>query len=130
MSDEHARRLAKLVKLQNQLKALHENRRAALLAKAGAAGREAEELAAKFDEADSLSALFPEIYHKRISDAVIVRDASLDAAGAEAERLTTATLRARIVEEAHRLASRHADRQSGERDLLDLLDRGGAKPAK
>lgn len=61
MSGERKKRLAKLVTLQNQLKALHETRHSVYVATANAAEREAHQLAARFDDPDSLSGLFPDI---------------------------------------------------------------------
>ncbi len=62
-------RLKKLVAVQEQLKALHETRRATLLAEAHAAEAEAHALAQRFDEPNSLSGLFPDLYNRRIAGA-------------------------------------------------------------
>ena len=47
--------------VQEQLKALHEMRRAGFLAEASSAESEAAELRRRFDAEDSMSSLFPEI---------------------------------------------------------------------
>ncbi|RWX58286.1 hypothetical protein EN780_37260, partial [Mesorhizobium sp. M4B.F.Ca.ET.089.01.1.1] len=59
-------RLRKLVKVQEQLKALHETRHATFVAAAGAAEAEARELVEHFDADQSLAGLFPDLYHRRI----------------------------------------------------------------
>ena len=64
-------RLKKLVSVQEQLKALHEMRHAGFLAEASSAESEAAELRERFDAEGSLSALFPEIYHRRIDQALM-----------------------------------------------------------
>jgi hypothetical protein len=63
-------RLKKLASVQEQLKAFHEMRYASFRAQAGAAETEAEELRTSFDRQDAMSALFPEIYHRRIERAL------------------------------------------------------------
>jgi hypothetical protein len=67
-------RLKKLVEVQEQLKAFHEMRRATALAEAAAAGREAAELAARFDAPDSLTDLFPDLYARGVERALRRQD--------------------------------------------------------
>lgn len=115
-------RLKKLVEVQEQLKALHEMRRAGFLAKAVAAEQEASEIAARFDAPDSLSTLFPEIYQQRIAAARAERDRALDDARREAGSLATATARTNMVERAYRAARREDERQRSDRERLDLIE--------
>ena len=77
-------RLKKLVGVQEQLKALHEMRRAGFLAEAASAESEAAELRQRFDAEGSLSTLFPEIYHRRIDQAVMRAASNLNLAQEEA----------------------------------------------
>jgi len=115
-------RLKKLVEVQEQLKALHEARRARFLADAATAEAEAEALAQRFDEAGSLSALFPELYHRRISGELARRDASLENARREAGMLAAASARTNMVERAYRDASRRDERRRADRERLDLIE--------
>jgi hypothetical protein len=108
--------------VQEQLKALHEARRAGFLAEAAAAEAEAVALAERFDDANSLSALFPDLYHRRIAGAAARRDASTESAVREAGLVATATARVNMVERAYRDASRHEERRRADRDRLDLIE--------
>ena len=115
-------RLKKLVSVQEQLKALHETRHAGFLAQAAAAGQEAEELAARSDGATSLSGLFPDLYHRRISQALTRQVDNQDLARAEAERVAAATARTNMVERSYREARQKDDRARGERDTLEMIE--------
>ncbi|TIW86588.1 MAG: hypothetical protein E5V59_28490, partial [Mesorhizobium sp.] len=95
-------RLKKLVKVQEQLKALHETRHATFLAAAGAAETEAKELVGHFDQSGSLSALFPDLYHRRIAQAVVRQEANLAYAKQEASLIAAATARTNMVERAYK----------------------------
>ena len=99
-------RLRKLVDVQEQLKALHEMRRATALAEASAAGREAEELAARFDAEDSLTDLFPDLYARRVERALRRQDQRLATARKEADHVATQTARTNMVERSWREARR------------------------
>jgi hypothetical protein len=115
-------RLRKLVEVQEQLKALHETRRAGFLAEAAAADEEARAIAERFDAPDSLAALFPDLYHNRIAGALARRDASVEAARREAGLIATATARTNMVERAYRTARREDERQRGDRERLELIE--------
>lgn len=123
MSVDRKKRLAKLVALQQQLKAFHETRHSGHVAAAQAAEQEARQLAERFDDPDSLSSLFPEIYHSRIAGAFTRRDESLSKAAEEARRVTAATLRAGMVEEAYREVARQVDEQAADRERLEIIER-------
>jgi hypothetical protein len=120
-------RLQKLVKVQGQLKALHETRHAGYLVTATAAGKEAAELADRFDAEGSLSAMFPEIYHGRIGKALARRQENTALARLEAEKLAAATARTNMVEKAYRQARRRDDRDSADRERLDIIERNAAR---
>ena len=121
-------RLSKLMDVQEQLKALHETRRAGHLASAAAAEAEASQLVTRFDEADSLSGLFPEIYHRRIAAALSRKDTELLLAQEEATRIAAATARTNMVERAWRDLSRKDERQQGDRDRLELIEQRLTSP--
>jgi hypothetical protein len=120
-------RLRKLVEVQEQLKALHEMRRAGFLAESAAADEEAKALAQRFDAPDSLAVLFPELYHNRIAGALARRDAKLEDARREAGLVATATARTNMVERAYKTARQEDERQRGDRERLEIIEnrRGG-----
>ncbi len=115
-------RLRKLVTVQEQLKALHEARRAGLLSEAANADTEARALMERFDDPDSLSSLFPDLYHRRIADALTCRDARLESAKVEAGLVAKATARTNMVERAYRDARRQDERQQSDRERLDIIE--------
>ena len=121
-------RLKKLVSVQEQLKALHEMRHAGFLAEASSAETEAAELRERFDAEASLSALFPEIYYRRIDQALMRAATNIDLASEEAGRVATATARTKIVERAYREVSRQDERARSDRERLELIARGNPKP--
>ena len=120
-------RLKKLVDVQEQLKAFHEMRRANALAEAAAAGREAAELAARFDATDALTDLFPDLYARRIERALRRQDQRLASARTEAGHVATQTARANMVERSWREAVRGDERQAQDRATLEAVERGGAR---
>ena len=124
-------RLAKLLLLQRRLKELHEAKHAAFLKEAAAAEKEAADLAERLDADDSLSALFPDLYHQRIGRALVRRDQNRKRAAEEAEKIATANARANVVERVHREAVRKHERLTEEKAILDLIERrlkpGGAE---
>jgi len=120
-------RLKKLVEVQEQLKALHQTRRAGFLAEAAAAEREAQELAEHFDAEGSLAVLFPELYHNRIAGAFRRREESLENARAEAGRVAAATARTNMVERAYKAERADDERQRGDRERLDIIEQARRK---
>ncbi|AZV20311.1 MAG: hypothetical protein E5Y74_30310 [Mesorhizobium sp.] len=114
-------RLKKLVKVQEQLKALHETRHATFLAAASAAEAEARELVGHFDQDDSLSALFPDLYHRRIAQAVVRQEANLASARQEASLIAAATARTNMVERAYKDVRNRDERERSDRERLDLI---------
>lgn len=114
-------RLRKLVKVQEQLKALHETRHAGHVAAANAAETEARELIGHFDQDNSLSGLFPDLYHKRIAQAVVRQEKSLEDARQEAGLIATATARTNMVERAYKDARNRDERERSDRERLDLI---------
>ena len=123
MSVDRKKRLAKLVVLQQQLKDFHETRHSGHIAAANAAEEEARRLAERFDDPQSLSALFPEIYHNRIAGAFVRRDENLSKAAEEARRVAAASLRVNMVEEAYRDVARRVDEKAADRERLEIVER-------
>jgi len=116
-------RLRKLVEVQEQLKAFHEMRRATALAEAAAAGREAAELAARFDAPDSLTDLFPDLYARGVERALRRQDQKLASAKAEAGHVATQTARTNMVERSWRQSVQADERQAEDRATLEAAER-------
>jgi hypothetical protein len=116
-------RLRKLVEVQEQLKAFHEMRRATALAEAAAAGREAAELAARFDAPDSLTDLFPDLYARGVERALRRQDQKLASASIEAGHVATQTARTNMLERSWREAAQADDRQAEDRATLEAVER-------
>ncbi|KUM28855.1 hypothetical protein AU467_00820 [Mesorhizobium loti] len=114
-------RLKKLVKVQEQLKALHETRHAGFLSAAAAAESEAKELIEHFDTGGSMAGLFPELYHRRIANALGGQKQNLESAQQEAALIATATARTNMVERAYKDVRRRDERERSDRERLDLI---------
>lgn len=114
-------RLKKLVKVQEQLKALHETRHATFLAAAVSAETEARDLISHFDEAGSLSGLFPDLYNRRIASAVARQETNLESARQEAGLIAAATARTNMVERAYKDLRDRDERERSDRERLDLI---------
>ena len=121
-------RLKKLVKVQQQLTALHETRHAGFLAAAAHAETEARELVERFDTPGSLAGLFPQLYHSRIAGALSRKDENLDLASTEAALVARATARTNRVERTYRDILGEHERQIADRERLDLIA-NARKPA-
>jgi len=114
-------RLKKLVKVQEQLKALHETRHATYLAAAATAEAEARELVEHFDSDAALSGLFPDLYHRRIANAVARQETNLESARQEVSLIAAATARTNMVERAYKDVRRRDERETSDRERLDLI---------
>jgi hypothetical protein len=119
-----AERLKRLVRLQEQIKALHETRRATHLSQAAAARQDAAELLDALNAASPLPGLFPDIYNRRIGAAIDREEHESRRADAEATLVATATARTNIVERAGRDASQLAEREAAEKEQLEIVERG------
>ena len=114
-------RLKKLLVLQDQLKAMHELRHAGFVAEAVAARNEAAELVDRFNSEESMSALFPEVYHRRIGSALSREDVNTKRATAEAANVATATARTNMVERSYREARAADEREQGDKERLEII---------
>ena len=114
-------RLKKLLVLQDQLKAMHELRHAGFIAEAVAARNEAAELVDRFNSEESMSALFPEVYHRRIGSALSREDVNTKRATAEAANVATATARTNMVERSYREARAADEREQGDKERLEII---------
>jgi uncharacterized coiled-coil DUF342 family protein len=123
MDERRLKRLTKLVQVQRQIKALHENKHASHLANASEADQEARDLVERFDSGTSMSSLFPDLYHQRISRSFAARDEYQDLAAQEARKVVAATLRANRVERAQREAGKTLEEKAEQRQRLELAAR-------
>ena len=121
---KESRRIARLIAVQNRLKAYHEMRHAALLGQAREAEREAHEVSARKEGGNSLAQVFPEIYDRSIARSLARRDRSRAEAAAEAGKVATQSARANMLEKAYRAASGAEEREAQEREGLEIVERG------
>ena len=114
-------RLKKLLTLQEQLKAMHEMRHAGFVAEAVAAKQEAADIVDRFNAEDSMSALFPEVYHRRIGSALTREDTNRKYASSEAAKVATAAARTNMVERTYREARVADERERGDKERLEII---------
>ena len=114
-------RLKKLLTLQEQLKAMHEMRHAGFVTEAVAAKQEAADIVDRFNAEDSMSALFPEVYHRRIGSALTREDTNRKLASGEAAKVATATARTNMVERSYREARAIDERERGDKERLEII---------
>ena len=126
---DRVQRLKKLLVLQEQLKAMHEMRHAGFVAEAVAAKQEAAEIVDRFNAEDSMSAMFPELYHRRIDAAISREEANRKLAGGEAAKVATATARTNMVERSYREARVADERERGDKERLEIIGQR-LKPGK
>ena len=117
-------RLKKLIRLQGQVKAMHEMRNAQHRLAAAAAREEAAEIAARFDAPDSYAGLFPDLYNERIAKALSRGDDQDAKAAVEARNVTRAAMRGDIVERAYREVRALEERDDIEKEALEFIERG------
>jgi hypothetical protein len=127
--ESRRQRLGKLVALQRRVKAVHETRNARHRQAAIAAEADAEAIASRFDAEDSLSSLFPDLYH---SHTVRARERQAEELAKAAEHATMANragVRADIVRRAYIEAASEEERARAEREMLEFIERmaGGGK---
>ena len=119
-------RLKRLVRLQKQVKALHETKRATHLSQAAAARQEAADLLEALNAASPVPGLFPDLYNRRIGAAMGREAHETLQAEMEAGRVATATARTNIVERAWREAFRQEEREAAEKEQLESVERRAA----
>jgi hypothetical protein len=116
-------RLRKLVDVQEKLKALHETRHAGFVSAAMNAQGEAEDLMNRFDAEDSLSPLFPALYSNRIEKALSRSQENKARAKVESANVATATARTNMVERAYREVRQRDERETSDRERLEMIER-------
>ena len=127
MSEERKRRLAKLVRLERRLKSVHETRHAGHLAAASRSAEDAAAISARIDAPDSLSGLFPELYHRHVEASLAAREKSLEQARREEKAIAAATIRATRVGERYRDAARAVEEHASALELQELIDRAAGR---
>ena len=118
---DRLQRLKKLLVLQEQLKAMHEMRHAGFVAEAVAAKQEAAEIVDRFNAEDSMSAMFPELYHRRIGAAISREETNKKLASGEAAQVAAATARTNMVERSYREARVADERERGDKERLEII---------
>lgn len=116
-------RLKRLVRLQGQIKALHETRHATHLSQAAGARQEAAGLLEALNAASPLPGLFPDLYNRRIGAAMAREAEETRKADIEAAHVATASARTNIVERAWRDAFRLEEREAAEKETLESVER-------
>lgn len=123
-----AQRLKRLVKLQEQIKALHETRHATQLAQAAHAKKDASELLEALNNSSPLPGLFPDVYNRHIGAAIDREAKATERAEIQAGHVATATARTKIAERAWRDAFRQEERIAAEKEQLENVERKLLQP--
>lgn len=116
-------RLKKLVEVQEQLKALHEARRAGYISAAIAAREDAADLARRSGTQSEISAVFPDLYNRGIERALARGVANDGLAEREAKMVAEVTVRTNKTEAAHRKSAAADDRERADRERLEMINR-------
>ena len=124
---DRVKRLKKLLAVQEQLKSLHETRRAGHLASASAAARDAAEIASRMEGDSSLVSLFPDIYSRAIDNARSRERESNELAARELQEVAKASARTNLVGRNYREAQRQDERERSDRERLEAIAIARAK---
>ncbi|WP_367718137.1 hypothetical protein AB2N04_07835 [Nitratireductor sp. GISD-1A_MAKvit] len=123
MATPRQKRLQKLVLVMQRLKNFHQAQHAAHLAAAAAAENEAKSIGETLDDGTLMSELFPELYHRRASNALERSRASSERARHEARNVLEADARGDALTRAYREASELAERNDADRERLEFIER-------
>lgn len=121
------KRLAKLVHIQEQVKALHEARTAQHRLAAIAARDDADAIAARADAEDGLAPLFPDLYHRHVAKAQAREAQETERADQQALLAAKAGMRGDIVARSHRDVSNRLERARLQKEILEFVERGTTK---
>ncbi|HEV7253120.1 MAG TPA: hypothetical protein VGN97_08460 [Mesorhizobium sp.] len=119
---DRAKRLEKLLGVHQTLEALGEARRAGLAAEARRRREEARHLAERLDDPQSLSTLFPALFHDRIQKCLAGAQDAEAAAAREAEMLARLRLRTENIRRARDEEQAGDERRKAERLVLDWVE--------
>lgn len=126
--ESRAGRLKRLIRLQKQIKGLHETRHAQHLTEAQKARQDAAELLDSLNRASPMPGLFPDIYNRCIGAAVAREEHEKVLAQEEAKLVAAATARTKRVEEAWREAAQLEEREEEEKARLEIIERSLGTP--
>ncbi|MFC5585268.1 hypothetical protein ACFPOD_09100 [Nitratireductor kimnyeongensis] len=123
MPTPRQKRLQKLVLVMQRLKDFHQAQHAAHMADAAVAQEEAKAITETLDAGTDMTALFPELYHRRVANALERSRASAERARQEAERLLQADARGNALARAYREASDLSERNAADKERLEFIER-------
>ncbi|EKF41591.1 hypothetical protein [Nitratireductor indicus] len=126
MSKDRRERLGKLVNVMERLKDFHQAQHAGHLAAAVRANAEAEEIAGRIDAGDAMSSLFPDLYHRRVADALRRGRESTLRAETEARAVIAADARTNALARAYREAAAFEERDKADKERLEFIQRPAA----
>jgi hypothetical protein len=126
--ESRAGRLKRLIRLQEQIKSLHETRHANHLTQAANARADANDLLDSLNKASPLPGLFPEMYNRRIGAAVDLEQRETQMAEQERVNVATATARTKRVQQAWREAAMIEQRAAEEKEQLEIIERALTTP--
>ncbi|WP_404934563.1 hypothetical protein [Nitratireductor sp. L15S-10] len=126
MPTPRQKRLQKLVLVMQRLKDFHQAQHAAHIAEAAVAQEEAKAITETLDAGTAMTALFPELYHRRVANALERSRTSAERARQEAHRLLQADARGNALARAYREASDLSERSTADRERLEFIERGKA----
>lgn len=108
--------------MQSRLLHLHEAHHARLVSEANAAAREAQSILDRSYEEGSLSSLFPDLYAKKVTEALSRQSDKLREADHAAQHVAVARQRKDKIGDAFRVSRLADDRRHGEREILELIE--------
>jgi len=128
--EDRRKRLAKLVKLQSQVKSVHEARTAGHRNAAIMAEQDASAIAERAEAEGSLSSLFPDLYHTHHLRARSRQEKELVNAEREAALAAMAGVRGDIVSRTYREVSQEIERAKAEKEILEFVERAASRSEK
>ena len=120
---QRAARLRHLIKVQGQLKSMHEMRHAAHLASSRAAEARAAEVLERRSGEASMSDLFPDVYARFVERCRAEQAAADEKATEAARQVACETVRGETLVRHYREALRAEDRVAEDKAALEVLDR-------
>ncbi|EIM74668.1 hypothetical protein A33O_10873 [Nitratireductor aquibiodomus RA22] len=123
MPTPRQKRLQKLVLVMQRLKDFHQAQHAAHMAEAAAARDEARTITETLDSGTAMTALFPELYHRRVASALERSRTSADRARQEAQSIMQADARSNALARAYREAADLEERSAADKERLEFIER-------
>ncbi|WP_295806227.1 hypothetical protein [uncultured Nitratireductor sp.] len=123
MSTPRQKRLRKLVSVMERLKNYHQAQHAAHMAETVAAEEEAKSITDTLDTGTTMTALFPDLYHRRVANALERSRSSAERARQEAQSIMQADARGNALARAYREATNMEERSSADKERLEFIER-------